>query len=55
MGKWLDSPEKGMSTKCPKHVDKLSKNVEKMSGGAENTMFGHFLGNFSYLVNAFVW
>ena len=42
-GKSLDSPEKGnvdkMSKKCP-------ENVEKLSAGAENTIFGHFLDNF---------
>ena len=42
-GKPLDSPEKG-------NVDKMSekcrKNVEKLSGGAERTIFGHCLDNF---------
>ena len=42
-GKTLDSPEKGnvdkMSKKCP-------KNVQKLSRGAENTIFGHVLDNF---------
>ena len=31
-----------MSTKCPK----MSKNVRKLSGEAENTIFRHFLDNF---------
>ena len=35
-----------MSTKCPKNVEKCLKNVRKLSGGAENTIFGHFLDNF---------
>ena len=42
-GKALGSPEKG-------NVDKMSekcrKNVGKLSGGAENTIFRHFLDNF---------
>ena len=42
-GKSLDSPKEGnvdkMSEKCP-------KNIQKLSGGAENTIFGHF---FSFL------
>ena len=42
-GKSLDSPEKGsvneMSEKCP-------KNVRKMSGRAENTIFRHFFDSF---------
>ena len=37
-----------MSKKCP-------KNVQKLSGGAENTIFGHFLTIFAYLVDASVW
>ena len=35
-----------MSKKCP-------KNVQKLSEGAESTIFGHFLDNFAYLVDAF--
>ena len=39
-----------MSKKCPKNVEKMSekcrKNVRKMSRGAENTIFGHFFGQF---------
>ena len=46
MGKSLDSPAKGsvdkMSEKCRKNLE----NVEKLSGGAENTIFGHVLDNF---------
>ena len=42
-GKSLDSPRKW-------NVDKMSekylKNVQKLSGGAENTIFGHFLDSF---------
>ena len=46
-GKPLYSPEKGnldkMSEKCRK---KCPENVQKLSGGAENTIFGHFLDIF---------
>ena len=54
-GKWsLDSPEKRISTKCPKLVEKIPENVQKLSGGAENTifrtLFGHVLPVWSMLL-----
>ena len=40
---------------CRQNVEKMSENVQKFSGGAENTIFGHFWTIFAYLVAAFVW
>ena len=37
------------------NVEKCPLNVQRLSGRAENTIFGHFLGNFCLLVDAFVW
>ena len=46
-GKSLDSPEKGNVNKMSeKNVEKCPKNVQKLPGGAENTIFGHVLDNF---------
>ena len=39
---------------CRQNVRKMSKNVQTLSGRAENTIFGHFLTIFAYLVDAFV-
>ena len=39
-----------MSTTCPKNVNKCLKNVQKLSRGAENTIFGHFLPIWSMLL-----
>ena len=38
-----------MSTECQKNVQKMSENVQKLSGGAENAIFGHFLDSFCLL------
>ena len=46
-GKLLDSPEKGMSTKCPKNVQKLSRGPEKHNF---QTFFGQFLPIWSMLL-----
>ena len=35
-----------MSTKCPKNVEKMSENVQKLSRGAKTMIFGHFWGQF---------
>ena len=35
-----------MSTNCPKDVEKMSETCPKLSKGAGNTIFGHFLDNF---------
>ena len=35
-----------MPTKCLKNVEKMSEKCPKLSGGAENTVFGHFFGQF---------
>ena len=44
---------------CRQNVREMSKNgpknVQKLPDGAENTIFGHFLDIFVYLVDAFVW
>ena len=48
MAESLDSPEKGMSTKSP-------KNVQELSRGSENAIFGHFFGNVCLFCRAFVW
>ena len=52
--KSLDSPEKGMSTKCPKNEEmseKCPEIVQELSRVAENTIFGHFFTIFRYLVD----
>ena len=61
VGKSLDSQRivgqpKGMSTKCPKNVEKnVQKIVQKLSGGTENTISDIFGIFFAYLVDAIVW
>ena len=42
----LPLTEEGNVDKMSKNVEKCPKNVQKLSGGAENTVFGHFLDNF---------
>ena len=37
------------------NVEKCPKNAQEVSGGAQNTIFGHFSDNFAYLADAFVW
>ena len=58
-GKSLDSPENGnvdkMSEKCRNNVEKCPKNVQKWSGGAENTIFGHFLDKSCLFGPCFCW
>ena len=43
--RWI-APTNGMSKKCPKMSLKGLKMSKKLSRGAENTIFGHFLDNF---------
>ena len=50
-----EAQKKGMSKKYPKMSKNCPKNVQKLPRGAKNAIFGFFLDNFAYLVDAFAW